>query len=105
MNPNDDVTRLLQAWSTGDLDALDRLVPLVYEDLRRMAGYFFKRERNDHTLQPTALVNEVYFRLRGQEKSEWDSRADFFSFAADVMRHFLVDYARRHKTEKRGGDA
>lgn len=105
MDPQDDVTRLLKAWSAGDPKALDELLPLVYEDLRRMAGYFFKRERRDHTLQPTALISEVYFRLKGQQQTKWESRADFFSFAADVMRHFLVDHARRHRAEKRGGSA
>lgn len=96
-----DVTQLLEAWSQGDLAALDRLLPLVFEDLHRMARYFFQRESDTHTLQPTALVSEVYFRLRGQKKLSLESRKDFFSFAAELMRHFLVDYARRRRADKR----
>ena len=99
------ITSLLKAWSQGDLGALDTLIPLVYDDLHRMARHFFRRETDTHTLQPTALVSEVYFRLRGQKKMHWGSRADFFHFAAEVMRHFLVDYARRRKAGKRGGEA
>lgn len=98
-----EITGLLEAWSEGDLSALDQLVPLVFDDLHRMARYFFHRESDTHTLQPTALVSEVYFRLRGQEKLQLESRADFFNFAAEVMRHFLVDYARKRKAAKRGG--
>lgn len=100
--PDRDITRLLEAWSDGDLGALDRLLPLVFDDLHRMARYFFQRESDTHTLQPTALVSEVYFRLRGQKKLHLESRKDFFSFAAEVMRHFLVDYARRRTADKRG---
>jgi RNA polymerase sigma factor (TIGR02999 family) len=103
-SPDDDITRLLQAWSDGDDEALERLVPLVFEDLHKLARYFFQRESETHTLQPTALVSEVYFRLRGQKEMRWESRADFFNFAADLMRHCLVDYARRRKARKRGGD-
>lgn len=103
-HPSDEeVTQLLHAWSSGDGEALERLIPLVYDDLHRMARYFFHREANTHTLQPTALVSEVYLRLRGQKKLRWESREDFFHFAADVMRHFLVDYARRRRAGKRGG--
>ena len=98
-----EITGLLEAWSRGDLSALDRLLPLVFDDLHRMARYFFQRESDTHTLQPTALVSELYFRLRGQKEVQLESRADFFNFAAEVMRHFLVDYARKRKAEKRGG--
>ncbi|MDY7092943.1 MAG: ECF-type sigma factor [Acidobacteriota bacterium] len=98
-----EITGLLEAWSAGDLSALDELVPLVFDDLHRMARFFFHRESNTHTLQPTALVSEVYFRMRGQKKVRLDSRVDFFNFAAEVMRHFLVDYARKRKAAKRGG--
>ena len=98
-----EVTRLLEAWSQGDPVALEALIPLVYDDLHRMARYFFQREADSHTLQPTALVSEVYLKMRGQKKIRWDSREDFFNFAAQVMRHFLVDYARRRKADKRGG--
>ena len=93
----------MEAWSAGDIAALDKLVPLVFDDLHRMARYFFHRESDTHTLQPTALVSEVYFRLRGQEKLQLESRVDFFNFAAEVMRHFLVDYARKRNAVKRGG--
>ena len=98
-----EITGLLNDWSQGDTRALDRLLPLVFDDLHRMARYFFHRESDTHTLQPTALVNEIYFRLRGQRNLEFESRADFFNSAADLMRHFLVDYARIRKAEKRGG--
>ncbi len=103
MATNEDITRLLQAWSEGSTEALDQLLPLVFDDLHRLAHYFFQRESQTHTLQPTALVSEVYVRLRGQEKMNWESRADFFNFSAEVMRHFLVGYARRRKAAKRGG--
>lgn len=101
---NPDLTRLLEAWSDGEPEALDRLFPMVFDDLHRMARYFFQRESDTHTLQPTALVSELYFRLRGQKEVQLESRADFFNFAAEVMRHFLVDYARKRKAQKRGGD-
>lgn len=104
MERDEDITGLLTAWSDGDLSALDELFPMVFDDLHRMARYFFHRESDTHTLQPTALVSEVYFRLRGQREVHLESRADFFNFAAEVMRHFLVDYARRRRAEKRGGD-
>lgn len=99
-----DITRLLQAWSAGDDEALDALMPLVFEDLRRMARYFFQRESETHTLQATALVSELYFQLRKQRKATWDNRKAFFAFAAEVMRHLLVDYTRKRKTKKRGSE-
>lgn len=99
-----EITGLLEAWSRGEADALDQLMPLVFDDLHRMARYFFQRESDTHTLQPTALVSEVYFRLRGQKRIDISSRAEFFAFASEVMRHFLVDYARKKKATKRGGD-
>ncbi len=102
MPANHEITQLLQAWSDGDDDALDALIPLVFDDLHRMAHYFFQRESENHTLQATALVSELYLRLRGQKQTHWDSRKDFFNFAADVMRHILVDWARRRKSKKRG---
>lgn len=102
---SEDITGLLQAWSAGDESALDMLIPLVFEELRRMAAYFFQREREDHTLAPTALVSELYLLLRRRRRLDWDNRASFFNFAAEVMRHFLVDYARRHRSSKRGGEA
>lgn len=97
-----DVTRLLQDWSRGEPAALEELMPLVFEDLRKMARWHFQRESADHTLQPTALVNEVYLRLADQRKVQWDDRGQFFSFAALLMRRILVDYAKGRKTAKRG---
>lgn len=98
-----EITEILEAWSGGDLSALDRLLPLVFDDLHRLARFFFQRESKTHTLQPTALISEVYFRLRGHRKLDFDGRADFFAFAAELMRHFLVDYGRRRSAVKRGG--
>lgn len=99
-----EITELLQAWSAGDKSALDALMPLVFEDLRRMARYFFQRESQTHTLQATALVSELYFQLRKQRKATWDNRKAFFAFAAEVMRHLLVDYTRKRSTKKRGSE-
>ena len=97
-----EITGLLADWGEGDVNALDRLLPLVFDDLHRMARYFFHRESDTHTLQATALVSEIYFRLKGQKEVEFESRTDFFNFAAELMRHFLVDYARKRNAEKRG---
>lgn len=102
--PND-VTRLLGQWSGGEDAALDDLMPLVYEELRRIAHAHMARERGDHTLQATALVNEAYLRLKQQNAAQWQNRAQFFAVAAQMMRHILVNYARRKKRDKRGGDA
>lgn len=103
MDPTDHkITSLLQAWSAGDPKALDELMPMVFEDLRRMARFFFHRESETHTLQATALVSELYFQLRKQRKATWDNRKAFFAFAAEVMRHILVDYTRRRSSQKRG---
>jgi RNA polymerase sigma factor (TIGR02999 family) len=96
------VTKLLQGWRAGDRDALDALLPLVYEELRRLAHHHLKNERPDHTLRSTALVHEAYFRLVGQEFPQWQSRAHFFAIAAQLMRQILVDYARHHRASKRG---
>ncbi len=98
-----EIASLLEAWSRGEMRALDRLVPLVFDDLHTMARRFFLRESNIHTLQPTALVSEVYCKLRGQERVQFETPAEFFGFAAELMRHFLVDYARKKKAVKRGG--
>jgi RNA polymerase sigma factor (TIGR02999 family) len=98
-----DVTRLLQLWSGGDRDALERLVPLVYGELRRLAGRYMKRERPNHTLEPTAVVHEAFLRLIEQKNVSWKNRAHFFGVAAQAMRRVLVDHARRHKANKRGG--
>src|SRR5215471_11206840 len=90
------VSGLLRAWSKGDLEARDRLMPLVYEELRRRAAAYLNRERTDHTLQPTALVNEAYLRLIGQERVVWQNRAHFYGIAAQMMRRILIDHARGH---------
>jgi RNA polymerase sigma factor (TIGR02999 family) len=95
------VTALLRQWSGGDPAARDDLVPLVYPELRRLAHYHLKREREGHTLQTTALVHEVYLRLAGQNAPRWEDRAHFFAVAARMMRRILVDYSRRRHAEKR----
>lgn len=97
-----DVTQLLKAMHRGDPAAAERLLPLVYSELRRLAGAYMRRERPDHTLQPTALINEAYLRL-AHEDVDWDNRAHFIGVAAHVMRQVLVDYARRHQAERRAG--
>jgi RNA polymerase sigma factor (TIGR02999 family) len=96
-----DVTGLLRRWSEGDKQALEGLLPLVYEELRALAASCFRSERPDHTLQPTALVHEAYLRLIGQEHVAWQNRAHFFGIAAQMMRRILVDHARRKKAAKR----
>ncbi len=100
-----DVTQLLVAWRHGDQAAFDELVPLVYQELRRLARYYMSRESPDHTLQTTALVNEVYLRLVDQKHTHWQNRAQFFGIAAQLMRRILVDHARSHAYAKRGGGA
>jgi RNA polymerase sigma factor (TIGR02999 family) len=97
------VSRLLQAWGRGDLQARDDLVPVVYRELRRRAGAYLRRERPDHSLQPTALVHEAYMRLAGQERVAWQNRAHFFAIVSHMMRRILVDYAREHQAAKRPG--
>lgn len=98
-----DITRLLLDWSRGDRKALDQLMPLVFDELRRVARGYFVDERAGHTLQPTALVNEVFVRLVDRRKVSWANRNHFFGFAAQLMRRVLVDHARGHKAGKRGG--
>lgn len=102
---NGDVTRLLQAWAKGDSSALDRLWPLVYDDLKRIARKQLVGERQDHTLQRTALVNEAFIRLSGQRSLDWLNREQFLSLAAKIMRRVLVDYARRRDADRRGAGA
>ena len=97
------VTCLLQRLSDGDQDALTRLMPLIYNELRRLATFHLRRERPDHTLQTTALVHEAYLRLVDQTDAHWKGRDHFLAVAAQAMRRILVDYARRHKAVKRGG--
>jgi len=97
------ITEVLARWSQGDERALDSLTPLVYQDLRRLAAHLLRGERTGHTLQPTALVNEAYLKLSRQAKAQWQNRAHFFAVAARAMRQILVDYARNHNRDKRGG--
>jgi RNA polymerase sigma factor (TIGR02999 family) len=104
MTPSrEDLSGLLNDWSNGDQDALNRLMPLVYEELHRLASRYLRHERVGHTLQTTALVHEAYLKLVDQKKANWQSRIQFFAAAAKVMRHVLVDYARSRKAAKRGG--
>jgi RNA polymerase sigma factor (TIGR02999 family) len=99
-----EITQLLLDWSNGNKEALDELTPLVYSELHRIAGVYLRREyRSDHTLQPTALINEAYLRLVDQKSPEWKSRAHFFGVAAHLMRQILVDHARGRLSAKRGG--
>jgi RNA polymerase sigma factor (TIGR02999 family) len=98
-----EVTQILQEWSRGDQDAAARLMPFVYDELRRQARLFLMRERGTHTLQPTALVHEAYLRLVDQTRVNWQNRSHFYGIAASMMRRVLIDHARAHVTEKRGG--
>lgn len=98
-----EITQLLVAWRHGDQTALDRLMPLVYEELRRLAHHLMTRERPGNLLQTTALVNEAYLRLMGSSRVEWESRAHFFAVAGQLMRRVLVDAARERHSQKRGG--
>lgn len=100
-----EVTQLLLAWSNGDQAALEKLMPLVYQELHRLAQRYLRQERPGHTLQTTALVNEAYLRLVEVNRMEWQSRAHFFAVAAQMMRRILVEFARRRHRHKRGGDA
>ena len=101
-----DVTRLLLDWSQeGTRDSLDALTPLVYDELRKLAGSYLRRERPDHTLQSTALVHEAYMKLIDQKNVQWQNRAHFFGVAAQMIRRILVDHARGHQAAKRGAGA
>ncbi len=101
--PSGEVTRLLESWRGGRADALDDLLPLIYDELRSLAASYLRKERGGHTLQPTALVHEVYVRLTGKEPLAIKDRAHFFAVAARAMRRVLVDHARRHRAGKRVG--
>ena len=103
--PPEEVTQLLVAWGNGSQAALEKLMPLVYEELRRLAHHYMRREHPGHTLQTTALVNEAYFRLVDQKHVHWQNRAHFFAISAQLMRRILVDHARGHQYAKRGGGA
>lgn len=98
------ITRMLQEWSDGKREVINDLMPLVYDELHRQAKRYLRRERQDHTLQTTALIHEAYLKLIDQRNVEWESRAHFYAIAAQAMRRILVDYARTQKREKRGGD-
>ena len=99
-----DVTDLLIDWGKGDQEALNKLMPLVYDELHRLASRYLRHERAGHTLQTTALVHEAYLKLVDQRNANWQNRVQFFAAAAKVMRHVLVDYARSRRALKRGGD-
>jgi RNA polymerase sigma factor (TIGR02999 family) len=101
--PPADITQWLLAWSDGEPDALERLAPLVYDDLRRLASRYMRREPADHPLQPTALVHEAYLRLIDQHRVKWRNRAHFYGVAASLMRRILVDHVRARRADKRGG--
>ncbi len=108
MNPAEqnshEITRMLQEWSGGKREALDELLPLVYSELHRQAAGYLRRERQDHTLQTTALINEAYLKLIDQREVNWESRTHFFAIAAQAMRRILVDHAKTKHREKRGGN-
>ena len=99
-----DVTGLLIDWSKGDQEALNKLMPLVYDELHRLASRYLRHERPGHTFQTTALVHEAYLKLVDEKNANWQNRVHFFAAAAQVMRHVLVDYARKRRASKRGGD-
>src|SRR5947208_6249534 len=103
MQTPESITQLLLDWSKGNQKALDKLMPMVYSELRRLAGNYLRRERQNHTLQPTALVNEAYLKLVDQRNMRWQNRAQFYGVAAQLMRRILVDHARQHQAAKRGG--
>jgi RNA polymerase sigma-70 factor, ECF subfamily len=100
-----EITQLLQAWSEGQPDALEKVMPVVYGELHRLAQGCMARERANHTLQASALVNEAYLRLADVKRMSWQNRAQFFAVSAQLMRCILVDFARRHRSSKRGGEA
>ncbi len=103
MQASEGITQLLIDWGNGDQLAHEKLMPLVYSELRRLASNYLRRERAGHTLQPTALVNEAYLKLIDQRNARWQNRAHFFGISAQLMRRILVDHARQHQAVKRGG--
>lgn len=100
-----EITQMLIELTGGNKDVVNQILPHIYDELRRLAGNYLRRERSDHTLQPTALVHEAYMKLIDQKKVKWQNRAHFFGIAAQVMRRILMDHARKHSAEKRGGEA
>ncbi len=105
MHEPDQLTQLLAAWSAGDTKALDQLAPLIYGELRKLARYHMSREAPGHTLQPTALINEAYLKLADMHHPAWKDRKHFFAAASQIMRHLLVDYARKKRSSKRGRES
>ncbi len=105
MTSQHEITRLLADWSNGDQQALERLTPLIYEELRRLAKRYLRQERPGHTLQSTALVHEAYLKLVGQHDVRWQNRSHFLGIAAQLIRRILVDYARNRQAQKRGADS
>ena len=101
---NEDISGLLAAWKGGDDDAWNSLVPIIYDELRRRASTYLRRERQNHTLQTTALVHEAYLKLAGQREANWENRSQFYIVASEMMRRVLVDHARGRKRDKRGGE-
>jgi len=102
--PSQNITGLLLDWQQGDQSAIEKLTPIIYDELRRIAHRYVRRERQDHTLETTALVNEAYLRVAGQQQTKWQNRAHFFAVTAQVMRHILIDHARRRGCLKHGGE-
>jgi RNA polymerase sigma factor (TIGR02999 family) len=103
MPASQNVTEILRDWRNGDQEALGKLIPMVYDELRRQAAGYLRRERSGHTLQPTALIHEAYLRLINQQNIDWQNRAHFYAIAARLMRQILVDHARKRQATKRGG--
>jgi len=103
MSASHSVTKLLEQWNSGDAEALDKLMPLIYEELRKMARRYMRQQNSGHTLQTTALIHEAYLRMVKLKEKHFENRAHFFGVAAQAMRHILVDYARQRHTAKRGG--
>lgn len=100
-----EITRMLIELTDGNQEVVNQILPHIYDELRRLAGSYLRKERSDHTLQPTALVHEAYMKLIDQRQVKWQNRAHFFGIAAQVMRRILMDHARKHLANKRGGDA
>ncbi|MCU1290549.1 MAG: polymerase sigma factor [Acidobacteria bacterium] len=103
-NTSPEITRMLIALTDGNTEVVNNLLPLIYDELRKLAGNYLRRERVSHTLQPTALVHEAYIKLIDQKQVRWQNRAHFFGIAAQIMRRLLVDHARKHTADKRGGE-
>jgi RNA polymerase sigma factor (TIGR02999 family) len=103
-DPSHQITAMLREWGGGDREALEKLMPLVYDELHKQAARYLRRERPNHTLQTTALIHEAYMKLVDQREANWESRTHFFAIAAQAMRRILIDHARARRQEKRGGD-